>query len=343
MPQISLHITSFSDATLVALAWPHTLMDIIGQQALLHGWSLVLAGREEEVPEVLGARKDIIQEVDNLDNDEEQEELGLEQKRPGKMGLFAFLFRFLWNKFWNPPLEIRTVFLPKDSFARLKSEAQKEVAEVTQSFEEKPFVSECDILTAWVTRIVAASEPKPRPVTVASLLNARFRLPLLVKSGGVYVQNMVLLTYTFLSSQLVGGPVGPIALSNRQHMVEQTTEPQTLALLKTVLRDIKSGKSPRLLFGEPDALPIIFNNLTKVEMIKAAKFGPAVLRQGEKTEYRNNPPGTIVTYYNRGLNQPLGGPNSFFMLGKDYGENYWLMGNLLPRAWAKMEDALRDL
>ncbi|KAF5586548.1 3-hydroxyisobutyrate dehydrogenase [Fusarium pseudoanthophilum] len=60
IPQLSLHITLFNDAALVALSWPHTLMDVMGQQALLRGWSMVLAGRESEVPPVLGAREDTI-------------------------------------------------------------------------------------------------------------------------------------------------------------------------------------------------------------------------------------------------------------------------------------------
>ncbi|KAL5001377.1 hypothetical protein BDV10DRAFT_182610 [Aspergillus recurvatus] len=59
-PQLSLFITSFNNATLVALSWPYTLMDVMGQQALLHEWSLVLAGRESEVPPMLGAREDVL-------------------------------------------------------------------------------------------------------------------------------------------------------------------------------------------------------------------------------------------------------------------------------------------
>jgi hypothetical protein len=35
-------------------------MDVMGQQALLHAWSLVLAGREADVPPALGAREDIM-------------------------------------------------------------------------------------------------------------------------------------------------------------------------------------------------------------------------------------------------------------------------------------------
>lgn len=62
-PQLSLHITSFKDATLVGLAWPHTLMDAIGLEHLLRAWSLVLAGREADVQPVLGAREDIMWEI----------------------------------------------------------------------------------------------------------------------------------------------------------------------------------------------------------------------------------------------------------------------------------------
>ncbi|KAG9252678.1 uncharacterized protein F5Z01DRAFT_744242 [Emericellopsis atlantica] len=60
VPQLSLHITLFNDATLVSLSWPHTLMGVMGQQGLLRGWSMVLAGRVSDVPPVLGAREEAI-------------------------------------------------------------------------------------------------------------------------------------------------------------------------------------------------------------------------------------------------------------------------------------------
>ncbi len=57
-PQISLRITSFNNATIVALTWPHTLMDIMGQKAFVQAWSLVVNGRDSEVPPVLSAHND---------------------------------------------------------------------------------------------------------------------------------------------------------------------------------------------------------------------------------------------------------------------------------------------
>ena len=340
-PQLSLHVTSFNDATLVGLTWPHTLMDAMGQKALLRGWSLVLAGREDEVPPLLGARKDILLEAENQSDKREHEVFVLESKRLGAMGVTKLVSRFIWDKTRNPVPDLRMIYVPKEAFTRLQTQAHKEASENIRDHPQKCFISEGDVLTAWVTRVVALSEPKPRPITVASFFNARFRVPLL-KSEGVYVQNMTLVTYTFLSSQLARGSVGSIALAHRHHLVEQVTEQQTLSFLRAVRKDTSAGRNPKLFFGEADSLPIMFNNLTKVELIKAADFGPAVLSQGEKTESRTNPSGTMVAYYNQAVNQPLAA-NAFYMFGKDYSENYWLMGNLLPRTWTKIEEELRNM
>ena len=35
--------------------------------------------------------------------------------------------------------------------------------------------------------------------------------------------------------------------------------------------------------------------------------------------------------------------NVFVLLGKDHEDNYWMMSMLLPRTWAKMEEALKTL
>ncbi|KAJ5104259.1 hypothetical protein N7532_004788 [Penicillium argentinense] len=341
VPQLSLHITSFSDATLVALTWPHTMMDAAGHQALLHAWSSVLAGQEEEVPLVLGAHKDILEDVSsNYDGD--QEEFGPDRMRMRGMGKLKFMFQYLWEEFWNSPRETRVIFLPRNIFVRLQKRIRAEVAESAHTSDQKSFVSDGDILAAWATRAVASTMPKPRPITIVSFVNARFRLPPLIESRGIYLQNMVLAGYAFLSAHLARGPVGPIALSHRRHLDEQGTEQQTFSLLKTVRQDIESDGSPNVFYGEPHASLMIVNNLTKLGIIKAANFGPAVLSQGDKEESRSNPPGTMVTVQNY-FHPVSGGPNLFCILGKDYGGNYWLQGCLLPRVWEIIEKELEDM
>jgi len=341
IPPIFLHATTFHDATIAALVWPHVLMDVMGGQALLAAWSSVLAGREEDVPNVLGARKDILQDPAITAEDEEDFILG--KSRLTGLSLLIFQLRSLWDIVWNGARERRVIFLPKSSFEKIKTQTGQEVIAGFPQADHVPCVSESDILTAWATRAIALSEPNSRSMMVMSLLNLRFRFPLLLQSSGVFIQNMVLGTYTFLSSRVAKGPLGPIALEHRQRVIEQGTERQARKFLKAVIEDIEAGRQPRVLFGKSDGVPVVFNNVIKAELIKSANFAPAVIDQGEKNETRKNPLGTMVYYYNEVMDNTFNGLNIFVMLGKDYSGNYWLMGTLLPRAWTVIEEELRKL
>lgn len=300
------------------------------------------AGRAEEIPIFLGARKDILEDIIPHD-DERHEEFGLSRTRMTGMGKLKFIFQHLWEKLWNPRRELRVIFLPKDTFTRLQKRVRDEVAEIAHTNDQELFVSDGDILTAWATSVVASALPKPRPMTVVNMLNIRFRLSPLIESGGIYLQNMVLAGYAFLSAQLARGPLGPIALSHRSHLVEQTSEQQTLSQLQTVRQDIKSSGSPNLLYGEPHAGFVFVNNLAKLGTIQAANFRPAILRQGQKGELRSNPPGSMVTFQNYFHPNSSGPVDALWIFGQDYGGNYWLEGNFLPRAWEIVETELRDM
>jgi hypothetical protein len=340
VPQLSIHITSFNDATLVALSWPHTLMDVMGQQALMHGWSLVLAGRESEVPPMLGARDDAICAA--ADVPVEKEEFRLGQKQLKGWAMLNFGLRFAWDLLWNRVVETRTVFLPKRVVAELRRKAEDGLT-VKDAGEEKPFISEGDVLTAWATRAVASSLPQPRPVTVLHALNARFRLSSLGQASGVYVQNMAVAAFTFLSPEVATGPLGPIALENRRHLMEQSTEGQVLAFLRELRGKSKTGSDPALVCGEPDAVLIPFTNWTRASIFKTTDFGPAVLRTGETGPSRSNPLGTIVFHHAQSMRPGLGVRNVVVLLGKDHGDNYWLTGILLPPTWAKIEEDIKRM
>lgn len=129
VPQLSLHITSFDDATLVSLSWPHTLMGAIGQQALLRGWSLVLAGREQDVPPVLGAREDAICVAADVpvENGEEQESFRLGEKRLPGLAMLKFGLKSGSDLLWNPVVETRAIFLPQRTVAELRRRAQEDL------------------------------------------------------------------------------------------------------------------------------------------------------------------------------------------------------------------------
>ncbi|KAJ5659176.1 transcriptional regulator sdnM [Penicillium longicatenatum] len=339
LPSISLHITSFRDATLVALIWPHVLMDAIGAKSLLEAWSSVLAGREEDVPPVLGAREDMLRSTGAMHEGDTPEEFGLEKWRLKGISMIMFLLRFVWNKFWNPRRERRILLLPKSDFGKIREQARMDVPRGS-GVDEELFISDSDILTAWLARAVASSEPGSRPFTVLNLMNARYRIPSLLKSGGAFIQNMVLGTYSFFSSQLPEKSVGSIALEHRKNFTEQATQGQTLCFLRSVFRDLEAGRSPGLLFGESNAALVAFNNLLKADLIRNVDFSPAVVSQGEATETRANPPGSMVFYYNEAIDDSFNEFNLFVVLGQDHRDTYWVLGTLLPRAWKKIEEDL---
>lgn len=337
IPQLSLHITSFNDATLVALSWPHTLMDVMGQQALLHGWSLVMAGREAEVPPLLGARQDAMCEAVDTPAEKEgkEEESRVWQRRMGGWGMLVFGLRFAWDLLWNR-VETRTVFLPKAAMAQLRDRARGSLP-APESGGEEPFISEGDVLTAWTLRAVASSLPQPRPVMVLHAVNARFRLASLIRAPGLFVQNMAVAAFTCLPAAAATGSMGHIALENRRQLKEQATEGQILAMTRQLRREAGAGRDQAFLCGEPSALLMPFTNWTRADLFRTADFSPAVIRAGDTAESRRNPPGTVEFQHAQSMRPSQAVRNVIVVVGKDHGDNYWLTGILTPRAWAKIE------
>jgi hypothetical protein len=253
-----------------------------------------------------------------------------------------FVLRFVWDLLWNQVVETRTIFLPKRAVNELCRQARGDLA-AQDNGEQKPFIGEGDVLTAWAARAVASSLPKPRPVTVLHALNARFRLTPLLQASGVYIQNMAVAAFTFLSSEVATGPLGPIARENRRHLIEQSTEAQVLAFLRELQREFKSGSDATLVCGEPDAVLIPFTNWTKANLFKVVDFSPTVVRVGETAQSRNNPLGTMVFHHAQSMRQIPAARNAFMVLGKDNSDNYWLTGLLLPATWLKIEEQLNGM
>jgi hypothetical protein len=341
IPPISVHVTSFNDATILALSWPHQLMDAMGGKDLLTGWSAVLAGREEEVPVVVGAREDILKHPDiTAENDEE---FILEKSRITGAALFMFQLRFFWDYLWAGSREKRIIYLPKDSIQKIKAQAKEEIAANVTDVETAPWVTENDVIMAWITRAFASTESNSRSITALNYLNLRFRIPLLLQSTGSYLQNMCIGTFTFLSAPIARSSLGQIALENRRHTAEQGTDEQGRRVINRMIKEIEAGKTPHLFHGPTDTVYIIFNNVIKLEMIESVNFAPAVIGQGESSETRVNPLGSMVGYYNENLDQMFDVFNQIGMYGKDHAGNCWLGGSLLPRAWKAVEESLEKL
>jgi hypothetical protein len=349
VPQISLHVTSFTNATLVGVSWPHTLMDVMGQQALLHAWSLIINGRESEVPAVLGARKDAVEQLltDARVNSRAEEPLVLQSQRLSTFGMIGFGLRFAWGLLREPAAEERAFCLKRRDVDVLVQEAQADLDAITPAGGERPFVSEGDVLTAFFVRALARVLPSPRPIIALHALNLRFRLPSLANAAGVHLQNMAIGAFLLLGASESTDSLGKIALENRRCLAEQATEPQALAYLNEIFPATGSQRAAldpaKLVFGPPDGLLVPFTNWTRAEFAKTADFAGAVVSAGQTSEARKNPPGTLVYHHASSMVGNAGAKNVFVLLGGDHASNQWITASLLPVTWTSIEKEILRL
>jgi hypothetical protein len=350
VPQISLQITSFTDATLVGLSWPHTLMDVMGQQALLHAWSLVVDGRGEEVPAMLGAREDAVEKVVETTRAEGKttEPLVLQDQRLSTFGMIGFGLRFAWGMLREPTVVEHSFCLSRKEIEILVREAQADLDATTAAGTERPFVSEGDVLTGFFVRALARALPSPRPIIALHALNLRFRIAAIAQASGVYIQNMAIGAFLLLGAAEATGSIGSIALANRKGLAAQATEAQALAYLNEVFpargNPAKTGLDPaRLLFGPTDGLLVPFTNWTRAKFATTADFASAVIKAGDDSESRANPPGTIVYHHASSMVANAGAKNVFVLLGEDHARNHWITASLLPATWAAIGKELQRL
>ena len=118
-PQLSLHVVSFTDVTLVSLTWPHTLWDAMGRREFLLAWTAVLAGSTGDVPQVYGADEDPLRGL----YDNPKEPYKLLSKRLSLPQLLVFGFRYWFDHFWYNAEKARVVCLPAAFMNRLRTKA----------------------------------------------------------------------------------------------------------------------------------------------------------------------------------------------------------------------------
>lgn len=345
---LHLHVTCFLDATVVGITWPHVVMDAMGLQALLRNWSLVLNNKAGDVLPLVGAQDDALQELLNQDTGPPEESV-LEKLTIGLLGAGVMLLRIIWMILWNPGLEQRTIILPQDSIDRLSAQARSDLAVENG---KKPFISEADVLAAWAARVLAASQPRPRPVTIASVINLRFTLKALRERRGEYIQNMLQFVYVSISPGCAATPLGLTALSHRQQLAEQCTDSQTLNYVRMQREHVKAKGKLTLLFGDPRAEILTVNNLSKLDFFRNIDFSAAVVRSDKQdvdvdvraaeTGARRNPSGTIVFYHPLVLNERSVITNYLGVLGKDHKGRTLIAGTFQPRTWERIVQELES-
>ncbi|TWU72502.1 hypothetical protein ED733_002151 [Metarhizium rileyi] len=340
LSQIVLRVLSFRDATIITVSWPPNSMDTAGFKALLHNWSLCMAGRTDEVAPVLGAHEDALGEL--ITSAEEKRHLDKPKTDRKLTDLSQNPISNWWRRRKHQPLQPRTVYIPQNIYDDFTTEIRQDIAGIIESDDQRSVTTAADIILAWISKLQAAADFKPRGVLSTIRVNLRCRMSALRDQPGEYLQNLTLPAYSYISPEETTDTVGAIALQHKHNLQDQTAEHQMLALTKHVMDKKRSGKDALPLYEAPRTPRLEFSNFAPLHLFSAADFSPAVLSAGEFDSPRCNPPGHMTSAYY--LMQSTNPDDSMCaVLGEDFGGNFWMTCQLEPEVWVKVEEELYRL
>jgi hypothetical protein len=327
--QLSLHILNFDDATLVTITSLHTLLDVMGRNALLRAWAAVLDGREKDVPDFVGYDTDPLNELGKVRSEKSQdknelreEKYILKDKKVRGLGMFRFLFNFIWELIKYPVEEGRMMIMPASFFEKLKAQAFQDLETLDPQLltftndkhptrppsKLKPFLSDGDIISAWQTRLMATVNPSittSSPARLISIMNLFGMRDLLRTSSppyatllpparqGALINNCTTAIISlFTVQEFLTLPLGHIAARIRADIVKQGTRGQ----IEAQQRLMRESGSDLPLYGSGNMAMSVMTNWSKAKLFET-DFSAAIVKEAreenvdgsDRTRFRGRP------------------------------------------------------
>lgn len=335
-PQLAVHIVSFRDATLLSILWPHVCGDASAAKAILDAWSLVLQGRDEEVPPLHGFDSDPLARLGR----DPKEKYKLAERRLSVWQIIVFGIRYAFEMVWWGD-EGRVLCVPNTFITALRETALQELASESEG-NKKPFLSESDVLCAWLTRLAISNLPKDssQTILISNALDYRSLLANdLLPRNGVLLGNAVTVVHAFTTVKaILETHLSKTALAIRHGIQNLATRSQLEAHQAILRESIDKTKIP-LLFGDANMQVLPFTNWTKAKYFET-DFSAAVVGQGTPLGERANGRGIPSYAQNCGLGRGL---SKFVIMGKDVQGNFWVTGFLRKAVWEGISQKLEDI
>lgn len=152
-PLLFVHLSLFTDATVVALGWPHMLADQMGVANIVRAW-FDLCYKNETPPEMLGYNEDVLSsstaKKDYADHPpNEIHRKGCSRVR-NKWEYIFIIMGFIPELAFNRKEQSRIVFFPRPMLDALKERYRKEL---TEQYGVDPEISNGDIINAILTKV----------------------------------------------------------------------------------------------------------------------------------------------------------------------------------------------
>lgn len=329
-PQLGLHIVSFVDATLVTIRWPHTMTDAMGLHALLDSWSLVLQGRDDEVPVVHGVDFDPLAPLGSNGTVPYM----LADKCVAGWKMLCFGLRYAWELLRYSE-ETRVICLPAAYVGAMHRAAVQQLSANTG--DDRAFLSEGDVICAWWARhgISNLARDSSQTVLLANAFNLRPILGAdLLPSDKVYLANAVSGVSAFLPAKdIFSKPLWHVASIVRRSIVELGTR-QQLEALEAIQKAavIKTGR-PQL-FGDSGMHMIQYSNWTKAKFFETNFLAAAIeVPKGEQSVNQHSMTGMPSSIQCGGYVNGFNMRNFLTIVGKSSEGNYWMFGTLRQGIW----------
>ncbi|KAL7782671.1 hypothetical protein V8C37DRAFT_397765 [Trichoderma ceciliae] len=324
-PMFGLHIVSFMDSTLVTLHWLHVACDTLGNKAVMENWILILEGRDDEVIPPSGFDSDPCAELGK--HPTEPHVLAKERMSNGAMAGWVF------NNFGDLTFrakENRMVCLPGAYVDKMFNTAMKELNSET-SLDEKPFLTENDILTAWCTRLALCHLPPDSDTPVTIQLAGSMRKTLkadLLPSDQPYVANCFgFMNVLLQASEILNKPLSYTAARIREAVNAQRSREQIEAYWSMFRQ-------------QPIALPIFFGS-SRTHQVSFSNWTQSDLFNIDFSAAAINPRSIpCLPLYINHSQMPFQFGEGFLFMGKDSKGNYWMCGYRVKGRWAQIEKAL---
>ncbi|RMZ70519.1 family regulatory [Pyrenophora seminiperda CCB06] len=303
--QLGLHVVNFKDKTLVTLCWLHTLLDAMGRRALLEAWTAVLSGREGDVKDFWGWEEDPLEKLGMVEEGNEEREK-VARKEQQVNGWLAWIpnFKPAFNYFYSwlfatddKTQSGRMIYMPAAYLTRLRTRALHDLDSLhpsqitfnTASSPPKPFVSDGDILCAWLTQQLVSSSlarlNNSRSLTLINVLGLRDVLSkasgaydVLLPKDKAYIGNATMgISSKFSIQDFLGMPLGHVAARIRKSLIEQGSR----EAVEKAHRDMKLSKERVAPKEKNQVQPAVFvcTNWAKAGLFEI-DFGGAVVSGG---------------------------------------------------------------
>lgn len=340
--QLSLHIVSFSDATLITLTWPHTLLDGMGRRALYDAWICVLNGREADVLPLQGFSTDPLATLGT----QPTEPYALEKYQIKGFAFFIFAVRYAFELIWYPKEEMRIICLPAAHLNTMRSTALSELSACAPDTDTDttPFLSDGDVISAWLARL-ALSPTLPQTSQRTVLLMNAFGLRGVLANDllpphKAYIANASNSVHALLPArEILTRPLSYTASQVRRSIAQQGTRAQIEALAAIERETYAScGRSP--VFGDSSMKLIVVSNWTKTKLFEL-DFSAAVVRVGVPLEGRRHGVGRPRYVHSCPYSNGVPIRNAFPVFGRDAEGNYWMSGTLRVETWRKIEEGFK--